>query len=334
MRMNLFIALTPYHLILSRILSSYRDCDHVLLVDETGRLESLRDRFEQGFHSGLFYFHPEYDGKLRKIASLTKRLNLHSEIRSRMPAIFSNRYDSVFVFNDSPYEVQYIISSLLGRPQVTYIEDGSAPYNGHKLKRSWFSRILARILLGDYADPCTILGTSKYVDHSLLTFPDLARKENLRGKVSKIKFAADHLNLLRGWATSIFDGAPFVRSLDSGTLLLPPRLDKVEGGQRSLQALLRLATKSGKVYLKRHPLDQTNWSVGENLIEIPSEIPAELLLSFFNINRVIGDSSTSLMSIKRLYPAVDVVALTSGNDLFARVLMRLGVKLESSCPRL
>ena len=331
--MEVYLANTPYHLILSIINGCLRRDSMVFLLDMTGALERYAGAEFAAFFNGRFRYVKL--GSVHVAQKIINRNSLLAPITGSKTAdvvefILRRRPECVYAFNDSFPEVQYILSRCKNFG-AKYIEDGSAPYNSHSVKHS-IPQLAQKILYGIYYDRINVLGTSRYVDENIFCYPQFARKENMAKPISQLAYEADSkLDLCR--FSKLFDLEDLVREIGDlpiNLFLLPPfENDSV------VYLFERLVKESGGVSLvKQHPLSKLPLSPILNFVEVNSFIPAEaLLFRFKNIQAVYGYPTTTLLATKYLMPEVAVYCVLpdgSGDNFFIDNLMRSGVEIIRS----
>ncbi|CAN7570546.1 hypothetical protein LJR296_003986 [Cupriavidus necator] len=331
--MNIFIALTPYHLILTLTYVGRGEGDIVVLIDQTGRLTPYKDILPKLFARAI-YIDATYRGVWDKLLALNKLSSRfhRCSIAAVGALIREAAVGQIYIFNDSAVEVQFLLSGL--GELATYIEDGSAPYNEHWIDASILKRIAYPILLGGYYDCNSVLGTSRYVNRGLYLFPSLVRPENRATPCEQFHLSAEYGSRLN-FFVSLFPGIGELQKTlaDRPTtlLLLPSAI--TPGLKKELNNLLADEHARGHVVLvKRHPLQKNEFKfeTGCEVVEAPSYVPAELLpVAVVNLMSVYGSESTSLLAYKYLFNALPVFSLADETgrteSRFSQVLKTIGV---------
>jgi len=173
--MNIYIALTPYHLILSLASSSLRRGDAIIFIDQFAQLKkySRLEKLEEALGVLVIYV----PGIGKSIWARCLALNpVFSKFWFSMRRSIAKLCDreavkTIYVFNDSCPEAQFVLRAIKANT-VVYIEDGSAAYNNHCLKvRSWH-KVSDRLLYGMGFKRVDRIGGSDYVDSALYTYPE------------------------------------------------------------------------------------------------------------------------------------------------------------------
>ncbi len=335
--MNAFIALTPYHLLLTLLAKQRKESDLIILIDETGNLRSYANL---GEILGLnFAYLPCWPASgIRK--HLRRQLRFPSPFRQKLQAISLEAGPSgqgaTYVFNDSPPPVQYL-ARLIGK-DVVYIEDGAAPYNNHYIKTSMLKRMLYAIVYGSWYEPPNVLGTTSLVKRSVFTFPDRVRIENTRTPRTTYEIRQDYAHIVSR-LTAAINGA-FTDSAHrpkSAIMLLLPRnnLQPREDEYSKYLQFAHAAAKAARVYVKPHPLDGNTVAgiFGDREIFVaPADIASEaFLFQHADITSVYGPPNTSMISTRFFFPHIQATCLTENGQCASRFdefLKSIGVKFE------
>ena len=292
--MEVYLAHTPYHLFLC-ILNGCVDRDSVVyLLDETGNLDWYNKADVTSIFGGRFvYLSLQNKSKLFKISNKNSFLSslVNSPINSILKSIIDINPSRVYVFADYMPEIQVILNGLSGA-RVTYIEDGSAPYNSHKLDNKK-SRWIQKILFGAKYERISTFGTSRFIQDSLFTYPELVRVENKTKTYGKIEIK-EH-PALRALANLYqVDEKILKEQGETSIYLYPPYEDKWLSGLFE-SYIARDITNNIIPIIKRHP--KSNESAHEDVWEIDRHIPTELILFLLpNLKTMFSYPSTSLFT--------------------------------------
>ena len=124
---NLFIVNTPYHLLVSvgmKVSKNLKHCDILFMYNTMEPDFNLNEILDRLFENTIFY-NIEECIKVSKIGVVLNRfINIH---KINKDVSLQNYYDEVFIFNDSIFETQYILSKIKYN-KLIYIEDGSVVY--------------------------------------------------------------------------------------------------------------------------------------------------------------------------------------------------------------
>lgn len=318
--MATFLALTPYHILLSIISAKQKPQDSLIIIDESGNLSNYQPIGEKFFHKSRYIkFTEKGIQRIIKYNRITNPERIR-KILLEIKSIQKEKDEPIYVFNDSCPLVQVFIQNSISK--IVYIEDGSAPYNDHQINNTKIKILLHKIAYGwNYESP-SILGTSSKVAESVLTFPGLARAENrikpihqFICKENKYKLMKDVFNLLNNASPKTLS-AP--SSSEGASLILLPKFST--SSRELLDELIFIANRNldtGRaIYLKGHPLTAKPVPSEEKMFPIgctwlAPEIPSEILPAALpEIDSIIGPPSTSLLAAKFLYPNLSVYAKT------------------------
>lgn len=330
--MELYLIHTPYHLMLSILNGALRSNSLIIMLDMTGTLGWYGSQeVASKLDNKMIYFNlgrrKIYDKFVDKNYFLSKvlKLGIVSAVREQ---VAKGKVDKIYAFNDSFYEVQGILHSFKGT-RVSYIEDGSAPYNAHRVNYRipcW----LARIIFAFKFDPVRVLGTSNYIDDCVFTRPNLARGEHQDWPITLLevdvagKSKADIDRFL-----GLYDLKELrskVKNERVSLYLFPPMDD---------EKLLRFYRKSwssdnGLKMIKKHPLVQVEFRNKDGFIEVGSSVPAEaLILGLDEVSAVYGYPSTTLFFSKIVRPDLESYCapstLYNHEDFFCKSMEKAGI---------
>jgi hypothetical protein len=310
--MNLYIALTPFHILMTLLHRDRKHGDKILVVDQTGNFSSNYNNLTNSSCFDLNWaFFDESKMSMVEKALAFNRFGLE-KFYAPLDTLIGNYVDEnikkVFVFNDTPISVQNIIFKI-GVEDVTYIEDGTAPYNSHYIFNSVLQKIVKKIAFGNYYDWKPILGTSKFIKNGVFTYPQYIRKENMIYPIKKFELRNDYLEIIKEFTNKL----GFIENITSNKrsiVFFMPKVNKQQKVNRILHSLNKVVNffinSDWTVFIKSHPLSKCNeFFDSHETIEIESTLPAEIIPSKIqNINVIVGMETTSLASIAFLYPSM------------------------------
>ena len=171
---NLFIAYTPYHILLS----------HGLVEDMSGEIENyliifsdfidkkalkyLQETKLQSQFNEILYYASGTD--LRLFTRLKRQLIMWKNVRFITKFVKKHKFDRVYVFNDLRMESQAALHFVRRRNKnsmIIYVEDGISVYHTSPLtywKKSVFASVIKKIIYGLWLDNTLIPGTTKWID--------------------------------------------------------------------------------------------------------------------------------------------------------------------------
>lgn len=315
---SLYLAFTPYHLLLTLIHEDRTENDFVIMVDDHGKLKNYEVAGSKFLSNYRYVNMRSSECKL-----LSRQLVLPAGNRKKIdsivkPLIFEP-IGNIYVFNDTIPAAQYIIKKLKhnnAKIKVTYIEDGSAPYNEHYIEWSALHRIKCIIAYGLSYQFVKVLGTSPIVDGSLFLNPHLVRVENKikpHQKLSIKENYLDQINRMTRALSSCSISKPEI-CRNSALFLLPRLMTMPEKFILELSyAIEKLGDQGWFICLKSHPLDGNSYeklSLKTNCQILPGNLPAELAPTIISdLKAVIGKETTSLLAIKSLFPEISIINL-------------------------
>jgi len=322
---NLFLAHTPYHVLLS--------CG--IALDETYKAESQLVIVKDFFYADMIYYSLKscsnspfsqifllpgiYDKNNSVLQHIVKIVNAKKIYK----IIANNCFDNAFVFNDRRPEGQSCLYAVKKNNKLArgiYVEDGINVYASYVLnKHSFISEIMAKVLLGSWWDNVTVLGSSKYVDEVRAVFPEFVRNE-LRSKhviqISKKSFLSikefDFFDIyLRSCNTcaSDFKGIDAIFIVSHSSNIKNKRF-YFENLKKAIDVVL---SKRLRVAVKYHPRELVDdvLSLSKEVLILPKFIPIEMIFMIIpdEIKVVVGDLTTSVLTAKWLLNNAKVYSL-------------------------
>lgn len=324
--------MTPYHIFLASTYAHRTAQDIVVLLDQNQTLTDYAE-FPQSFFQNYRYVSVEQKKRSAILQTIQLKRNISQDIinlRDRNPISDLE----LFIFNDSTIQAQYLIQSLKPK-KVYYMEDGSAPYNQHFIKHSKLKTIVAKMLLGPTTSLPTVLGTSRAIAASILTFPELARVDNNPKTRKKFETSPDKLDQ----TAALFDKHPRILEIKTADLnskgaliLLPPSQSAHKGITEGINnTIIDCIDRGITVYLKAHPLSQISnpSEQNESIKVVPSSIPAEAIPLFVkHISEIYSPPNTALLSYAYFHKSVHAFCITDSqsieNDILTQNIIRTG----------
>jgi hypothetical protein len=327
---NLFIVFTPYHLMISAVMRSRHKGDVTILIDQYGRLgEYSRCEVWSSFLDGEYYYVASKGGGIvARLFDLNFLLSMicSGPYRLTLNKIVKRSFEHTYIFNDSNPNGQYFLKGI-STESVFYVEDGSAPYNSHRLKNGNLARIFDAFRYGLYFDRVERLGESKYLDGHICSFSHLAASSfKARVPIFQLELADTWRDIMVGFSESSECDLGFLAddSNKFALVLLPSGFGNAQHGVRALAfkgEIERLIAKEYIVLVKAHPLDRLSDEMfaGCQVTVVPSYISSEILgVCCRNLDVVIGDYTTSLLSFRFFFPGKAVISIdwdVEGHDL-------------------
>lgn len=336
---NIYFCLTPYHL-LTTILHVERSAnDIVVLLDQKGELKLLFDKVRKLGFFGRFYYIDSSSQLINAVCYLTNgRVGKYVNLSRVLLSLDQEVYRNFYFYNDLSPEVQFFLKKLNYENGV-YIEDGSAPYNTHFVKRWKVKSAVLTILFRHFYEQIEVLGTSRHVSYGLYSWPKCVREENMRNPCRILKYCDDFVARIEKLSATyrdefvhnVIDEEKYIAYLPWGSLK-----DEVGFIHEIREYLKKNSLPDLIVVAKRHPLSQAEDlagdSVPENVYFCKKEMPGELVPSVFkNIKLVFGRGSTSLMTVRKLHDDLPVISLLNEDkDRYDFFLEDLGVMCHTS----
>lgn len=234
--------------------------------------------------------------------------------------------------NDRRLEFQYAMQFARKENSDTigsYIEDGTGTYiqqNEFNLLKYIADRYidtrLKKLAYGSWYSHPKQLGTSHWIDKSYLTFPEASPMETKKQPHEQLDAeqykSQEALTILNTLSTSL--GFEERKERKEITLLVLPHHSIIEVMYGSIKQfkieITSLLKQNNNIYVKYHPRDLNDpYKLKGHCTILPTAVPAELYLATLNINHVIGDISTAMMSAKWIKPACKVQYIWTDSKL-------------------
>ncbi len=352
---NIFIAHTPYHVLLSNALALGEGNlvdNHLFIISDFSDAELLAQSLKS-WNRSPFTQITLLNGVYGEASMVHRILTVRKNITQISRFISKCKVDRVYVFNDSRAEGQaalHFSTKNNNRTLGTYVEDGWAAYSSFTKKLSFLKVILGKLLYGSWWENVRVYGTSRSIKEVKVIYPQFVRPEIRSRKVSQIP-KQDMLNLknydfLHKYLESF--GLNF-RDLSQieGILLVSHSeiLRQYSTYMAVLQDLVVLAENSGlRIAIKYHPRESEQMKEfpvtnGKKMVLLPQSLPIEVvyILTGANIKVVIGDVSSSLLTAKWLLQNATVISMASVMDFQHPVLYeifnKLGIIIADSTER-
>lgn len=346
---NIFIAFTPYHVLLSYSIAKAKhqnENNYLFIISDFLQTENFVNFFSN-FKATPFIKIDIFPGLYKEKSIIKKRIIIKNNINKIK--VFLNKYsvDTVYTCHDGRAESQallYYAKKSNKDSRAVYIEDGSAVYNSHAFEnRSIFKFLLGKIFYGRWLQNIRVLGTSSWIDQVIAVFPDLIRPELKRKEIIPL----EREDFLKIGEDEVFSG--YIESLDgeidklqqSDLLLISPHskfIKEYPKYKEVINEIFRIIkSKKLKIAIKYHPREPLEdfLSVREikDAVILPKSIPLELLyISNKRLpNFIIGDVSTALLTAKWLlnkHEVISVAPLLNYHDRrFLRLLQKVNIRL-------
>ncbi len=230
---------------------------------------------------------------------------------------------AIYTGNDRRMEFQYAMHSKPVDALGIYMDDGTYSYVGKK--SSWLGDAivdngLKKLVYGGWWRQPEDIGGSSWINEAWLFRPEIA---------------LPHLQSLPCHPLPAMHEVPFMQTLgrhalqdfkiDTGNLqglrqliLIPHESVLTPATSKLITEYLNQADHNSRLAVKTHPRsakleDRLEKSMANHEC-LPSSVPLELLLPFFNDCRIIGERSTVLLTARWMRPDLRVASLDQGAD--------------------
>jgi len=326
---TLFIAQTPYHILLSLGMSS--PGDKVQIIDDF-QDSSYFAKLIEGHESQLAVL-GILPGRATTKDTMGQRVRYSQRNIKAMRSLFDlERFSRLVIFNDRTPETQF--AAFLARQKnipLELVEDGLAAYVPSKERPpSAYRGFLSRILFGRYYHNIVTLGTSPYVEVVRTFFPDLIIP-SLRDK----KLERLDPNLFNKIPPGIVEAMTSQLNPSNECVLVLPHSEILGAGgtdDGSLRAVMQGTAKGAldryaRVAVKYHPRERESYlGEYEGCDTIPKQVPMELVyLKLGGLREVIGPLSTSLYTARIILGDRVKITATSADPSASELMRALSI---------
>lgn len=275
-------------------------------------------------------------GALKKYKT---RQNIFEKIRALVQEL---KPVEISTGNDRRIEYQYAMHIAREKMRLTvkggYLDNGTGSYisfqkleYGKYLARKWIDVPVKKLVYGSWFTRMQRFGGSDWTDKCYLTHPSLAPKRLMNKECVSVDvdwYKNDSENIIRR-LTSILGLGDVTDINGESILLVLPRSTFVVQIYGSLgvaeKTIKEICSEFKNIYVKYHPADLDDFlGLSSMAVILPAQIPVELLYLVYGFSRVIGDTSTAILSAKWMLPNADVSYFdldtpytTKVKDLFA-----------------
>ncbi len=343
--MNLFYASTAYHVLLSYIIA-VSDCNNennALLLMGNSAANKTQQLFQQLFPSAftkivILESYPDHNNFKRLCVRKKNLREIKSLIEELCPI------DKFYYTCDWKVEVNYI-SYLLQNTGTAfhYYDDGMATYMRSYKPSSAIAEVVGKCFYGKWRVVPKAEGRLNKNTHIHAILPELLPDIY----EEKVKYKIDPSKMFATIKTENFPDDLIKYTCHPIELLLAlPRTDRINDAFISImQQQINALEKNGVVIaMKKHPRTLANDPVIQkinadgNIIDLPTEYPAELyyLLLSKSLKKIIGTTSTAMMTAKMLIPNVDISVVYTQESIRAdgvaqksfKLFEKMGIKLQ------
>jgi len=344
---NIFVAFSPYHILLSSVIALDRansgdnylfaTCDSKSIEVLLQTLEECRSPFTEV---------KRLLGVYNKSNMFIRGVIIKKNIIFIKHFVERNKITHVYVFADSRGDSQAALYySKINNPNVKgiYVEDGAAAYSSRKIQRSKLKVLLAKLWYGYWWEDTRVYGESRWIDEVKVIFPQLIRPElrpkNITGLSRDTMLALRKQDWFNKYLKKLGIRATELGDLDA--ILVVARSEFAKGipqYKRILGIILDFARDQRlRFAIKYHPRELENDYLSiadtERAIILPQSLPIEAvyILASRQIRLVVGDISTSLLTAKWLLDDAKVISiapiLNYADQHLLRVFHDLGIRL-------
>ncbi|MDO6564788.1 polysialyltransferase family glycosyltransferase [Amphritea sp. 1_MG-2023] len=335
MSSHLFFASTPFNMLTASMVAfslPARDSKYICLIDQPPSASPFVKSFLTWKNSPF----NSIQIVSKKSKGLTKKKQRKQELKKINQLISLINPSNIYTANDRRIEFQYAMAHCHCKAIGHYIDDGTYTYLGRKthwIKDKLIDNFIKKISYGTWWKQPPTIGASDWISIAHVTFPKqvtpLLKGKNIKHLPLDIT-RSEFTELSQACLENYPELAHSLQQLDA--LLLLPH-ESVLDSTKINRLHTWITSKSGQcVAFKHHPRSTAKHSLQlEGLIELPAELPIEIMLSLFKTNCILcGDISTALLTAKCLRPDLEVEALTSATipDGWKELLSGIGVSTK------
>jgi len=307
-KVSLFIAATPWNLLNSLVFAAQSKNENCYLmyvdfpIGQTNPyLDALDEMQDASPFAESWCFHGKFKGAWKKWRSRVDELKQIRQIVAEL------KPDQVYVGSDRRIEFQCAMTEAVRhKPQVkgVYLDEGVFSYSCRLRSQTWRDRVLdswvKRLMYPcDWKHPATI-GGSDWVSEGWLLQPKAACNI-LQNKLSLHQILPDwykHPKVLAFADALIGDIDTSYSESEFDLLLILPHPSQLKEEQKGRFSDLLKPFAEKTVAVKKHPRDDTDptWTGLNNLVELPTHVPLEVLLPSIQFKEVFSAPSTAILS--------------------------------------
>lgn len=346
---NLFLAHTPYHIILlSGICKNNHDNENNDLViyedfnTENIDIKNLKNNFDNVY---IIEGNIKKNKNRSKFYKVLTQYNLMSNIKN---LIDLKDYNRVYLCNDVYIQNQYLIDKISNKDkaEIIYIEDGSAAYTNNKVlhKLNIRNKLLSFIYKVSFEN-LDMLGSNSKINKRMFLWPKLIRDELKDGKAT---YELDK-NIIESGIEVTYN--KFFKKLNGrieGIVILLEHIEFVNvfgnGKNESIKQYIdimmyiikALDESDKKIYLKYHPRDNSSYLNNyikdlSNVNIIENDIASEILFKSKNIS-IISAYSTSILTASKIIGPNKIISIIKLLDIKDNNLIKVFENLKIELP--
>lgn len=286
--MKIFIAQTPYHVLLSYGLAKSAPDGQNIIVYMPNNLNLTERHVKELIDNPESPFFKQYylnDGinqqrKFRDLYTIFRNSRfLKTTLKKELPS-------EIFVFNDGLIYNQYLINinNKLGGANY-YVEDGGAVYSNNNVTYGPLSNLVSLLFFRMPFYNIKILGSHRDLNQIIVTHPEMVRHDLDISKVSAMppRVWSEVEKDLIAYPPSVIQNSPDC-NIDN-ILLLPLRQDLDKNSENKLIKLIeKLHSKiNGNTLIKYHPREKEKYipqNLSDKFVQIDQGLPTETLVIF------------------------------------------------------
>lgn len=287
---------------------------HLLLIDQVQSKQNVSFKHLSSWSLSPFASVQIATTKLVKLGD--KLFNRKRQLAQLTNLITQIAPTKIYTGNDRRIEFQCAMhhANQLQPCAGVYVDDGACSYRDKVVNRLMdkLNDKLAKAFYGAWRHTCFMVGNSPWTEQCYLVFPELARAD-FQSKVCKtLPSLFNHPAMQALSSKYLSDGVDLSQLQQADYFLTLPHsavFDKVEDYRQ--QVLAFIDRVDGKLLVKYHPRQAVADPLGLKELAhvelVDRQVPFEFVLPYLATDcEVVGDVSTTLLSVKWLRPEIAV----------------------------
>lgn len=286
--LRLFIASTPYHLMIACEL--YQQGDKLIIVSELAKSEILLRMIRCTFgdyveiHSLYYYKTKPY-----------KLLSFQRSVEKEIYTIRAEQFQEIYVFNDLDPVVQWILAHIQ-HSSIILVEEGIGLYRNSIKRHKEILKRYGKFLFGEFYEEVDRIGETSFIDTIICSAPQylsVKQCEKHINNLKKINFnsLSKRLKIKKIYNKAWFIGQPLVE-------------DGVISEERYMQGIFTLSKtleKEGmKLIVKPHPRENIDKYKNKFALVTDNTIPIELLVDNSYLTLIFTYYSSAILSLAKM----------------------------------
>lgn len=340
---NLYIASTGYHILLSMAISASHPTDEnfMIIPRSIPGLSTLSKLFPENNMKMLSFERAAAKSNIGAFFSKKRHLKELEKMVKGLPPV--DRIHYIQEWHVYTTYALFLVSQINPSVEFSLVEDGVFTYvERSKKRKSSAERLLDRLAYGPWHSSVGIPGTLRAESSLCALFPDLLpdifdKKRRIKIEMAPLLEQIDEDVLIDMTHTQGGDEIDTLIALDSNCKYT----NGSEYRNTVVSCIAENAAGNDRVAIKRHPADKGGVNYippGYRAKELLSGVPIELFYLRYrkSLRKIVGGLSTALLTAHGMLPAAEIqsivskkdLALEENSDAVLRFYSSLGVKIK------